>query len=306
MIGFTAGLTVGRGPIGKRLRDRQKSTQPVDATSPPLPNYSGETISQTSPPPSRNAFLPPAVNPPASATTGSRSESTPAQFLNALPEDSTTSVGPIGRSSAITAQPLADSDDPDARPGSEGSTGLIPRNAPPGPAPRRVTPATRAAPHLSSSSTIFFTGPGHGSKPFRLILPEKPIAASSTFAITSQLSVLVSPELGPTLAHKPALVQAGELVSFVWPRYPKPGERHRSPETVKVRTTIGEFGQVLDVKHVSGSISLLPAAISAIRQWRFKPTLLDRRPVQAQQEITIEFQPSRRLTRVPTRHLSHD
>src|SRR5580704_7204700 len=28
---------------------------------------------------------------------------------------------------------------------------------------------------------------------------------------------------------------------------------------LKVRTTIGEFGQVLDVKHVSGSISLLPA-----------------------------------------------
>ncbi len=293
VIGFTAGLTVGRGPIGKFLRDSQKSIQRVDATSPPLPNHPGETISQTSPSLSRNAFLP-AVNPPASATTGSPSESTPAQLLNALPEDSTTSAGPIGRSSAITAQPLADSDDPDARPGSEGSTGLIPRNAPTGPAPRRVTPATRAAPHLSSSSTILFTGHGHGSKPFRLILPEKPIAASFTFAITSQLSVLVSPELGPTLAHKPALVQAGELVSFVWPRYPKPGERHRSPETVKVRTTVGEFGQVLDVKHVSGSISLLPAAISAIRQWRFRPTLLDRRPVQTQQEITIEFQPSRR------------
>jgi hypothetical protein len=57
---------------------------------------------------------------------------------------------------------------------------------------------------------------------------------------------------------------------------------------------------------VSGSISLLPAAISAIRQWRFEPTLLNRRPVQAQQEITIEFQPPRRLPRMPTRHLSHD
>ena len=306
VIGFTAGLTVGRGPIGKRLRDGQKSIPAVDATSPPLLNHPDETTSQTSTPPVASTFLPPAVNPPESATTGSRSESTPAQSFNVLPENSTTSVGPIGPSSAITAQPFADSDNSDASPESEGSTGLIPRNAPPSPAPRRVTPATRAAPHLSSPSTIFFTGSGHGSKPFRLILPEKPIAASSTFAITSQLSVLVSPEFGPAPAHKPGLLQAGELVSFVWPRYPKLGERHGSPETVKVRTTIGEFGQVLDVKHVSGSISLLPAAISAIRQWRFEPTLLDRRPVQAQQEITIEFQPPRRLPRMPTRHLSHD
>jgi periplasmic protein TonB len=305
VIGFAVGLTVGRGPIGKRLRDAQKSIPVIDATSPTLLNPD-ETTSQTSTPPAANTFLPPAVNPPVSATTGSRSESPSAQSLNALPEVSTTNVGPVGPSLAITAQPLADSDNPATSPESEGSTGLIPRNAPPSPAPRRVKPATRAAPHLSSHSTIFFTGSGHGSKPFRLILPEKPIAASSSFAITSQLSVLVSPEPGPAPAHKPALLQAGELVSFVWPRYPKPGERHGSPETVKVRTTIGEFGQVLDVKHVSGSISLLPAAISAIRQWRFEPTLLDRRPVQAQQEITIEFQPPRRLPRVPTRHLSHD
>jgi hypothetical protein len=112
---------------------------------------------------------------------------------------------------------------------------------------------------------MLVTGPGDGSKPFRLTLPEKPIAASSVFAMTSQLSVLVPPGFGP--ARKPARLQAGELVSFVWPRYPKPGERHGSAETVKVRTTIGEFGQVLDVKRVSGSTALLPAAVSAIRQW---------------------------------------
>jgi len=84
----------------------------------------------------------------------------------------------------------------------------------------------------------------------------------------------------------------------VWPRYPKPGERHGSAETVKVRTTIGEFGQVLDVRRVSGSTALLPAAMSAIRQWRYKPTLLNRRPVQAQQDVTIEFRAAQRLPRV--------
>jgi outer membrane biosynthesis protein TonB len=101
-------------------------------------------------------------------------------------------------------------------------------------------------------------------------------------------------------------LQAGELVSFVWPRYSIRADRHAKPETVKVRTTIGELGQVLDVKRVSGSFSLLPAAISAIRLWRYKPTLVNQRPVEAQQDVTIEFRPPshspRASTRYPARH----
>jgi outer membrane biosynthesis protein TonB len=134
-------------------------------------------------------------------------------------------------------------------------------------------------------------------------LPEKPIAASSSFAMTSQLSVFIAPEPGSAVTHKPSRLQAGELVSFVWPRYPRPRDRS---ETLKVRTTIGTLGQVLDIKLVSGSISLLPAAMSAIRLWRYKPTLLNRRPVQAQEDVTIEFRPPEHLPRVPTRHPSHN
>jgi outer membrane biosynthesis protein TonB len=137
-------------------------------------------------------------------------------------------------------------------------------------------------------------------------LPEKPIAASSSFAMTSQLSVLVSPELGPAPAHKPARLEAGELVSYVWPRYPRPGDRYGSAETITVRTTIGQLGQVLEIKLVSGSISLLPATMSAIRLWRYKPTLLNKRPVQAQQDVTIEFRPPQYLSHVPTQHPSHN
>jgi len=124
--------------------------------------------------------------------------------------------------------------------------------------------------------------------------------------MTSQLSVLVAPEPGPAVTHEPARLQAGELVSFVWPRYPKPGDRYGLSETVKVRTTIGKLGQVQDIKLVSGSISLLPAAMSAIRLWRYKPTLLNKRPVQAQQDVTIEFRPPQYLSHVPTRHRSHN
>jgi len=118
--------------------------------------------------------------------------------------------------------------------------------------------------------------------------------------MTSQLSVFVSPEPGTASAHKPARLQPGGLVSYVWPRYPRPGDRYGSSETVKVRTTIGKLGQVQGVKFVSGSLSLFPAAVSAIRQWRYTPTLLNQRPVQAQQDVTIEFRPPQYLSRLPT------
>jgi TonB family protein len=318
VISLTVGLTVGRGPLGKRPEDAQKSNLAVDATAPALPNRPGETTSRTSTPPAANTFHTPAVNAPAPKTEESRSENPSAQSLNAQPADTGNRAKPTGPSSAVTSRAPIESN---------GSTGLIARNAPPpansqpahspgavGPlsgaprysAPRRVTSATGAAPLLSSPSTILVTGPGDGSKPFRLTLSEKPIAASSSFAMTSQLSVLVSPEPGPAADHRPARLQAGELVSFVWPRYPRPGDRHGSSETVRIRTTIGELGQVLDVKHVSGSISLLPAAVSAIRLWRYNPTLLNGRPVQAQQDVTIEFRPPQHLARVPARHPSHN
>jgi len=317
VISLTVGLTVGHGPLGIRPRDAQRSNPAVDATSPALPNRPDETTSRATPP-AANTFHTPAANAPAPKTEESHSENPSAQSSNAQTADTGKRAKPTGPSSAVASRSPIESN---------GSTGLIARNAPPptnsqpahsprtagsissaprNPAPHRETPAASVAPHLSSPSTILVNGPGDGRKPFRLTLPEKTIAASSSFAMTSQLSVLVSPESGPTPANIPARLQAPELVSFVWPRYPRPGDRHGSSETARVRTTIGELGQVLDVKPVSGSISLLPAAVSAIRLWRYNPTLLNGRPVQAQQDVTIEFRPPQHLPRVPTRHPSHN
>jgi hypothetical protein len=295
VIGLTVVLIVGRGPLGKGLRDAQKSILAVDATSPALPNHPGETTLPSSTPPAANTFNTPAVVPPVSETEESPSES------------------PSGN--------------PEASPEGNGSTGLIAQNATPGaspkpahsskavdpisgasgtPAPSRVTPATAAVRHPSPPFAVLVRGPGDGSKPFTLILPEEPIAASSSFAMKSQLSVLVAPVPGPGVTRKPSRLQAGELVSYVWPRYPRPGDRHGSSETVKVRATVGQLGQVLDIKLVKGSISLLPATTSAIRQWRYKPTLLNGRPVQAQQDVTIEFRHPQYLSHLRTQRPPHN
>jgi hypothetical protein len=189
-------------------------------------------------------------------------------------------------SNELAAPPPADPKPGIARsPTSVGPTSAAPRNS----APRSIRPLTGAAPYRSAPSAILVTAPAEGSRPSRLIFPEKAIAASSWFAITSQLSVLVFPELGPRVAHHPARLQAGELVSYVEPRHPRPGHRYGLTETIKLRATIGQHGQVLDIRPVSGPIFLLSSAMSAVRVWRYKPTLLNERPIQAQQDITIEF-----------------
>jgi len=295
VISLTVGLTVGRSPLGKRLPDAQKSPLAVDAASSALPIHPGEKTSQTSTPPAASTFLTPTVNAPAPATPGSGSES-PSANPEAGPERSG-STALIARN----ASPPANSQ-PAHSPSAAGTISGAPAN----PAPRWAPPATRTPLHLSSPSAILVRGPGDGSKPFRLTLPEEPIAASSSFAITSQLSVVVAPDPGSAVTHQPARLQPGGVVSFVWPRYPKPGARHASSETVKVRTTIGELGQVLDIKLLNGSTSLLPAAMSAIRQWHYRPTLLNKKPVQAQQDVTIEFLPPRYLSHVATQHPSRN
>jgi hypothetical protein len=324
VLAFTVGLTVGRGPLGKRLRDAQNSILAVDAPSPALPNRPGETTSRTSTPPGANTSLD-SDNSSGAIKLDDATASEEKSRENTRNSESFAKVPSTDSNSSptIEAKPLVNSE---ASPWRSRSAGLIARNAPPlaspkpanspkafgpisgaprDPAPPRVAPATGAAPHRSAPSAILVTAPAHGSKPFRVTFPEKPIAASSSIAMTSELSVLVPPQSGPAEAHRPARLQAGELVFFVWPRYPKPGDRYGSAETVKVRTTIGQSGHVQDIKLVSGSISLLPATMSAIRLWRYRPTLLNKKPVQVQQDVTIEFRPPQYLSQVHTEHPSH-
>jgi hypothetical protein len=221
------------------------------------------------------------VNVPSSDLNSSpTTESNPSANLETSPERHG-SKGPIGRNASPPVSPEHAHSPVTVGPGSA---------APKDPAPRDVTPPTGRVRYQSPRSGILVTAPAEG-KPTRLVFPEKLIAVSSSFAITSQLSVLVFPEPGPAVAHQPARLQAGELISYVEPRYPRRERRYGMTETVKVHATIGQSGQVMDVTPVSGPVSLFPTAISAVHVWRYKPTLLNDRPVQAQQDVTIEFRP---------------
>ncbi|HET6931005.1 MAG TPA: energy transducer TonB [Candidatus Acidoferrum sp.] len=337
VISLPIALTVGRGPIGQWLRDTEKSISAVHPTSPPFPDQPVQTPSRSSAPP------PAELEESRSDISSAESVADPNNSSAAnIPDDdsrptekpaesswdskSLAKVPPIdsNSSSAIGSKPAVN---PEAGPERNASAWPLPRNAVPPPNPKPghspqalspmngvprnpaahiVVPTTGVSPHRSSASAILVTAPVHGSKPFRVTFPEKPIAASSSIAMTSELSVLIPPQSPAAAPHRSARLQAGELAFFVWPRYQRPGDGYGSAETIKVRATVGQVGQVLDVKLLSGSASLLPATIRAIRQWRFKPTLLNRRPIQGQQDVTIEYRPSQYLSQVHTQHPSHN
>ena len=318
VIAFTVGLTVGRGAIGRRPRVAAKSIVAIAAKPPTLPDQADESTSRTPTPPVASSDAAagthriddatPAGEKSKESTRGSEysaegrstnsdsspaTESKPSAKLEVNSEHSA-AMGPIVRN----VSPPASSQPHSAK--AVAPTSSAPRNL----APYRLTPTIGAELHLPRPSAILVTVPARGSQPFWL--PEKAIAATSSFAMTSQLSVFISPEPGPTAADRPARLEGGELVSFVWPRYPKPGRRHGFAETIRVRATIGQLGQVLEVKFLSGSPSLLPATMRAIHQWRYRPTLLDKRPVEAQQDVTIEFRPPQYSSHVSTHRPSHN
>jgi len=335
---FTVGLTVGRGPLGKRLREPPKSllaadNQPPalpDASSPVLLDQADESTPQTPAPPVASSDDSADADRAGEAPTseGKSEADTPSAAVSGLEsvDSHSAEVVPTDADSSPRTEPR-----PPAKPGPNsqpgGAMGPIVRDvlpparskfirphkavrsisrAPRSHVPYRLTSTFAEGPHLPRASAILVTVPGGGSQPFKVSFPEKTIAATSSLAMTSQLSVFVSAEPGPTLAHGSARLEAGELVSFGWPRYPTPGNRYGSAQTIRVRASIGQLGQVEDVKFLSGSAALLPATKDAIRQWRYTPTLLERRPVQAQQDITIEFRPPQYSSQLRTQHLPHN
>jgi protein TonB len=54
---------------------------------------------------------------------------------------------------------------------------------------------------------------------------------------------------------------------------------------------VGRDGTVQDAKFTQGSLVFARAAIDAVKQWKFKPYILNGRPVSVQSLITLNFKP---------------
>ena len=107
---------------------------------------------------------------------------------------------------------------------------------------------------------------------------------------TGAAPVLAStPAPAPKRIRVPAPTAEAHLVHDVAPQYPPEAGRERIEGTVVLLAVIGKDGTVQDVRVQSGLSVLAQAAIEAVKQWRYRPYLLNGEPVDVDSQITINF-----------------
>jgi protein TonB len=84
-------------------------------------------------------------------------------------------------------------------------------------------------------------------------------------------------------------VLEGKLVRRVMPEYPALARNMRVSGTVGLHGTIARDGSVRDLKVLSGHPLLVQAALAAVRQWLYAPTLLNGEPVEVSAPIQVHF-----------------
>jgi protein TonB len=84
-------------------------------------------------------------------------------------------------------------------------------------------------------------------------------------------------------------VAQGLLVHQVTPQYPLQARESGIHGTVVVEAVIGKDGSVRSVKAVKGNPLLVKPALDAVKQWRYKPYYLNGEPIDAETQISVNF-----------------
>jgi TonB family protein len=98
----------------------------------------------------------------------------------------------------------------------------------------------------------------------------------------------------PPLPAAPAIkvggdVQPPKLVSSVMPVYPSVARSAGVSGKVVVQASVSATGQVVATKVISGPVLLRPAAVDAVRRWKYQPATLNGTPVAVDITVTMTF-----------------
>jgi periplasmic protein TonB len=113
----------------------------------------------------------------------------------------------------------------------------------------------------------------------------------------SQAQEQTSPPAGRGGApQQPLRVRVSQKVSDaliakrVQPQYPPEARGKHIQGTVVLRAEISKEGDVTEVTPVSGDPLLAPAAIEAVRLWKYKPYVLNGQPVAVETQVKVGFE----------------
>jgi protein TonB len=81
----------------------------------------------------------------------------------------------------------------------------------------------------------------------------------------------------------------GNLIYKVQPIYPPLARTARIQGAVHLRAVISRTGAIENLQAIDGHPMLVGAALDAVRQWRYRPYILNGDPVEVETQVTVNF-----------------
>ena len=166
--------------------------------------------------------------------------------------------------------------------------------------PARTEPKAAAMPEATEEEMATIQAPAAESRPE----PEAAPRVADRPSIPASLASPMEPELGARAsAIKPtsSLMSDVEPISLtedlaeklllqrVLPNYPAQALRSKLQGSVLLQAWIRKDGTVRDLKVINGPLVLCQAAYTAVKQWRYKPYVMNGRVMEAQTFVTVNF-----------------
>lgn len=97
----------------------------------------------------------------------------------------------------------------------------------------------------------------------------------------------------PPVVHRSSppisVMMQGNLIERIQPVYPAIAKQTRTQGTVILRAIISRDGMIENLQVVSGHPMLVKAAMEAVKQWRYRPYVLNGQPVEVETQVTVNF-----------------
>ena len=84
-------------------------------------------------------------------------------------------------------------------------------------------------------------------------------------------------------------IMAGLLLHRVQPIYPYSAKQAQTQGVVVVDAIIDECGHVVEANPISGPADLIPATVTAVKQWEYRPYISSGQPVAVETELRVNF-----------------
>ena len=117
--------------------------------------------------------------------------------------------------------------------------------------------------------------------------PSVPGGIDSIFHGRKAATVVHADNRGPVRVS--SMVVAGLLIRKTIPTYPPIARAARIEGTVVLQAAISKGGTIEDLRVISGPAMLQPAAVEAVKTWRYRPYLLNGQPVEVETTVNVVF-----------------